>query len=209
VADGKAYYNINGYLVEGTDENQPTELEALTVTDNGVFTPETEGLDIAGWNYVKVDVEKGTKLPDDYANKEYVQEEIRDINAVVLNNKLYLTKDGEIFTEGTKLPTGGGGSTGSAITLINLLPSMIVTAAKGNDAILKFSYSSAEYSGDGTAYIYINQELKDVQTISTGENTISISNLPVGTSSIEVRCMDIYSNSKSITYTVKMVDMYI
>ena len=60
------------------------------------------------------------------------------------------------------------------------------------------------------AYIYIGGVLKGTSTIITGENTIDISEyIGEGTNEVKLTCMDIYSNSKSLSYTVNAISLSI
>ena len=130
---------------------------------------------------------------------------------VVIDSKLYLAQDG-IPIEGTavNLPSGGGGGSSATITLKNLLDSNTLTVAVGGEANLEFSYASSEYDGDGTAYIYVGGILKGTATIVTGDNKLDISGyVGEGTNEVKLTCMDIYSNSKSLSYTVNAINLKI
>lgn len=130
----------------------------------------------------------------------------------VLDGKLYLKNDDGIIEEtATTLPSGsGGGGSTAAITLVNKLESTNVTVAVGGEANLVFDYSSSEYDGDGTAYIYVGGNLKGTATIVTGENTLNIgSYIGEGTNEVKITCSDIYSNSKSLSYTVNAIALRI
>lgn len=56
VANGRTYFDITGTLVEGTDELTNSTMGVLEIIENGVYTPTTEGADLAGWNYIDVKV---------------------------------------------------------------------------------------------------------------------------------------------------------
>ena len=129
---------------------------------------------------------------------------------VVIDSKLYLAQDG-VPLEGTAvtLPSGGG-STSASITLNNLLGSNTLTVAVGGSANLAFNFASSEYDGDGTAYIYVGGVLKGTATIVTGDNVLNISEyIGEGTNEVKLTCMDIYSNSKSLSYTVNAINLKI
>lgn len=126
----------------------------------------------------------------------------------ILDGKLYMTKDGELVSNGVTLPSGGGGGSSATITLKNLLDSNILTVAVGSDVNLKFSFVSSEDDNGGTAYIYIGGNLKSTASIITGENTINIGQyIGEGTNEVKITCMDIYSNSKSLAYTVNAISL--
>ena len=144
------------------------------------------------------------------ADKNKVANMANDL--VVIDSKLYLAQDG-VPLEGTAvtLPSGGsGGGTSATITLNNLLDSNTLTVAVGGEANLEFSYASSEYDGNGTAYIYVGGVLKGTATIVTGDNILNISEyIGEGTNEVKLTCMDIYSNSKSLSYTVNAINLKI
>lgn len=161
----------------------------------------------------KVDKVSGKSLStNDYtaADKQAVSSIATDLT--ILNGKLYLSKDGELLSSGVTLPSGGGGGGGSSsgsITLKNELDSTSITAAVNNDVLLKFNYSSSEdETGNGTAYIYVGDILKAMVSISPGSNTVNIGNyVGEGINLVKLTCMDIYSNSRSIQYTVNVISL--
>ena len=131
---------------------------------------------------------------------------------VVLNGKLYLAQDGvTIEDSAVTLPSGGGsGGSSATITLKNLLDSNTLTVAVGGDANLKFSFESSEDDSGGTAYIYVGDNLKGTAPIVFGENTLNIKQyVGEGTNEVRITCMDIYSNSKSLSYVVNAISLKI
>ena len=132
---------------------------------------------------------------------------------VVIDSKLYLAKDGVPLEDtAVALPSGGtgGGGVSAAITLKNLLDSNTLTVAVGGKANLEFSFTSSEDDGNGTAYIYVGGILKGTETIVTGSNMIDVSGyIGEGTNEVKLTCMDIYSNSKSLSYTVNAINLKI
>lgn len=132
---------------------------------------------------------------------------------VVIDSKLYLAQDGvPIEDSAVTLPSGGGsgGGTSEAITLKNLLDSNTLTVAVGGEANLEFNFASSEDDGNGTAYIYVGGVLKGTATIVTGDNVLNISEyIGEGTNEVRLTCMDIYSNSKSLSYTVNAINLKI
>lgn len=145
------------------------------------------------------------------AEKNKVAKMANDL--VVIDSKLYLAQDG-VPLEGTAvtLPSGGSGGGGSSatITLKNLLDSNTLTVAVGGEANLEFSFASSEDDGNGTAYIYVGGVLKGTATIVTGDNMLDVSGyVGEGTNEVKLTCMDIYSNSKSLSYTVNAINLKI
>lgn len=131
---------------------------------------------------------------------------------VIIDKKLYLAQDGVPLEEtAVTLPSGGsGGGSSATITLKNLLESNVLTVAVGGLANLEFNFSSSEHDGDGTAYIYVGGVLKGTKTIVTGDNKLDISGyIGEGTNEVKLTCMDIYSNSKSLAYTVNAISLKI
>lgn len=142
------------------------------------------------------------------ADKNKVANMANDL--VVIDNKLYLAQDGTpIDGTAVALPSGGGG-TSVTITLKNLLDSNTLTVAVGGEANLEFSFVSSEDDGNGTAYIYVGGILKGTATIVTGDNVLDVSEyIGEGTNEVKLTCMDIYSNSKSLSYTVNAINLKI
>lgn len=143
------------------------------------------------------------------ADKNKVAKIANDL--VVIENKLYLAQDGVPIEDSVvALPSGGGGGTSDAITLKNLLDSNTLTVAVGVEANLEFSFASKEDDGNGTAYIYVGGILKSTATIVTGDNKLDISEyIGEGANEVKLTCMDIYSNSKSLSYTVNAINLKI
>lgn len=150
---------------------------------------------------------------NDYTNadKQLVTQIPNDL--MVIDGKLYLAQNGEKLDDSAvTLPSGGGGGgTSNAVTVKNELESNILTVAVGGDANLKFSYSSSEdEGGKGVAYVYVGNVLKATFSIVTGSNIINIGEyIGEGSNEVKVTCMDIYSNSKSLSYTVNAINLRI
>ena len=145
------------------------------------------------------------------ADKNKVANMANDL--VVIDSKLYLAQDGvPLENTAVTLPSGGsgGGGTSATITLKNLLDSNTLTVAVGGEANLEFNFASSEDDGNGTAYIYVGGVLKGTATIVTGDNILDISGyIGEGTNEVKLTCMDIYSNSKSLSYTVNAINLKI
>lgn len=165
-------------------------------------------------NKVQKEIGKGLST-NDYTTLEKNKVASIPNDLVILGDKLYLAKDGiTIDSSAVTLPSGGGGGGGggssSAITLKNLLDSNMLTSAAGQSANLKFSFSSSETNEKGTAYIYVNNVLKTSVSIVSGENNIDVSAYIIdGINEVKLTCMDIFSNQKSLSYSVKVVTLKI
>ena len=162
-------------------------------------------------NKVQKEIGKGLST-NDYTTMEKNKVASMPNDLVILDGKLYLAQDGvTIDDSAVTLPAGGGGGgsgSSSAITLNNLLDSNILTAAAGQATNLKFSFSSNETSANGTAYIYVKDVLKTSVSIIQGDNSIDISAYVVdGINEVKLTCMDIYSNQKSLSYTINVITL--
>lgn len=164
----------------------------------------------------KIDVLSALGITTDKI-KLWTRQRLNDMNSKIADGfsvsdgKLYLSKDGEVISDGIDLPSGGGGggSTGS-VAVKNLLNSNTLTVATGQSVNLKFSFISSETEDDGTVYIYVDNVLKGTSVIVSGKNDIDISSyVKEGTNEVKITCMDIYSNSRSLLYTVNVVNLKI
>lgn len=165
-------------------------------TDNNKVS-KVVGKDLSSNDYTNADRTKVQNIPNDL---------------IILDNKLYLAQDGTPLDDSAvTLPSGGGGGGSSAtITLNNLLDSNILTTAVGQKVNLEFSFASSETDENGTVYIYVNNILKGTSAIISGENSIDISSyINEGTNEVKITCIDIYSNSKSLSYTVNAITLKI
>jgi len=118
-------------------------------------------------------------------------------------NLLYLTCNDEIITEG--IPISGGGSQ-TIITLTNLLPSDTLTIAKGNSAVLSYSYSNSE-DLEATAQYIVNNNTKSTQKLNSGDRVdFDISSyLNDGYNYVEVTVTDTAGTKRTLIYTVTVV----
>lgn len=102
---------------------------------------------------------------------------------------------------------GGGGSTGSNVTLENLLESNEITAAVGAEVNLVFNYKSLK-SSTGTAMIYLDDVVKITKTVSSGKNTIDVSEyLKAGYNKLTVTCVDPYGHQDQLVYIVNIISL--
>lgn len=128
----------------------------------------------------------------------------------VQDNKLFLAKDFVPISDGVEIQVGSGGSTGY-VQLVNRLSSTNLTIALNGKAELIFAYASSEdETSGGTAYVYVNDALKDTFNIIRGENTIDVGSLlGPGTNVVKITATDPYGNSKSLNYTINVIDLRI
>ena len=131
-------------------------------------------------------------------------------------NKLFLAYQGETIGEGVVLPaTGGGGSsTTSTVRVVNNNGVNAMSVAAGNDVVLKFTFTSVENdipTGNGTCKILVNGAVKTTFSVENGAaNEVNIKDLLIaGTNTVKVTCIDVYGNSRSLTYTITVADLSI
>ncbi len=195
-------------------------LDKALITPRGVYNPLTvyyprdlvtyEG---SSYLYLNTAYASGVPLNDQlYWMTMAVKGDGTGVNGlIIVDGKLYLTDDGVVASNGVTLPLGGGGGGGGttgAITLTNLMGSSILTVAKNAATPITFSYASNEDTGNGMVYIYVNEILKHTQAIVTGENTFDVEEyINDGNNAVRFYCSDVYSNYKSITYTVTVIDL--
>lgn len=130
---------------------------------------------------------------------------------LVEDGKLYLTDNGVKISNGVTMPSGGGGGTSGSVTLTNLLPSNLITAAQGSEIYISFIYTSSEDDGPGTSILYVNEVSKATNILLQGvSNNFEISQyLGNNVNTVRVYCSDIYGNYKSISYTITVIDLRI
>ena len=188
-----------------SDEKKLNLIEALTKVTREISSWASDKLDN------KVDKVGGKGLSaNDYTNADKNKVSSIPNDLVVLGDKLYLAQDGiTLDSSAVTLPSGGTGSgSGASITLKNLLDSTILTTAVGAETILEFSFTSSEDDSGGTAYIYVGGNLKGTHSIVSGDNAINIgAYIGEGTNEVKITCMDIYSNNKSLLYTVNAISL--
>lgn len=130
-------------------------------------------------------------------------------------NKLFLSYQGETIGDGVVLPaTGGGGSATSVVRVVNNNGVNTMSIAVGNDAVLKFTFTSLENdipTGNGTCKILVNGAVKSTFSVENGiMNEVNVKDLlATGANTVRVTCIDIYGNSRSLTYTITVVDLKI
>lgn len=125
-----------------------------------------------------------------------------------------LLENGEVKTEATIL-SGGGGSGGSTsvVKLTNQNGTSTFAIASGSKAELKFIFTSTEDdipTGNGVCQIIVNSVTKTTLNIAQGLTTLDVSQyLTAGSNTVRVRVTDVYGNSKTLVYTISVIDLYI
>ena len=133
------------------------------------------------------------------------------------DNLLYLTSGGTPVTDPVEITGGSGsGSSASVVKVTNNLTSNTFATAKGLDVFINFTYTSFENevpTGDGSAVITINN--KKIEVLSGAvqhgiPKRINITKyLQVGTNSVRVTCTDGYGTSRSLVYTISIIELKI
>lgn len=177
----KALETVTSAIKSWVDENKVQKISGKGLSSN---------------DYTMTDKNKVASMPNDL---------------VILDGKLFLAQDGTpLVDSAVTLPEGGGGGSSATITLKNLLDSNTITVAVGGDANLKFSFESSEDDSGGTAYIYVGGVLKGTDSIVSGENVLNIGQyVGEGSNEVKITCVDIYSNSKSLSYVVNAISLRI
>lgn len=129
------------------------------------------------------------------------------------DNILYLTSKGEIVSEGVEIVSGGGPSSSTIIKLLNNNESNTFSVADNQPAIIKFTFTSTEDgvdTGDANCTVSVGGSLKSSFRIKQGPNKIDVSEyLKSGINSVQITCTDIYGNSKSLTYSITLIELKI
>ena len=108
---------------------------------------------------------------------------------------------------------GGGGSNNAILTLLNTSGWLSKTIAEGASCPISFTWSSTENdipTGDGIFTVKINGSTRINRTISQGAIEVDIKDyLTSGQNSVRITISDVYSNTKSINYTVSVITLSI
>lgn len=109
---------------------------------------------------------------------------------------------------------GTGGSTNNAtLTVSNTTGWLSTTIADGDKCYLNFTWSSLEdnmATGDGSVKITVNGSQKVVLNATQGDITIDVSSyLEAGSNTVRVTISDVYSNSKTIAFSINCVQISI
>ena len=125
-----------------------------------------------------------------------------------------LLEDGEVKTEATILSgSGGSGGSTSVVKLTNQNGTSVFAVASGSKVELMFNFTSTEDdipTGNGICQIIVNSITKTTLNITQGLTTVDVSEyLSAGSNTVRVRVTDVYGNSKTLVYTVSVIDLYL
>ena len=108
---------------------------------------------------------------------------------------------------------GGGGSNNAILTVTNTSGWLSRAVAEGANCPISFAWSSIEDdipTGDGILTIRVNGSTRVNRSVAQGEIEIDVSEfLSFGANAIRITVSDVYSNTKSINYTVSVVSLTI
>lgn len=131
------------------------------------------------------------------------------------NGLLYLTSNGAVVAGPIEVGTGTGGSGGgggSIMRVLSISPSLIV-AGTGTDVNIEYSFSSIDSetevpTGNGTVILTVNSIQREVRIISQGNHSFDITQyLSQGTNSASIRVSDSYGATRTINYTINVVNL--
>ena len=137
-------------------------------------------------------------------------------DAYVEDGYLYMTSNNEVVV-GPLGPFsgggggGGGGSNNAVLTVSNTSGWLSKSIASGAACTVSLTWSSLEddlATGNGTLKITINGLVKTTQDVAQGAVTVDISKyLSTGANMVKVNITDVYGNSRTINYSVSVVDV--
>ncbi len=136
--------------------------------------------------------------------------------AYIEDGYLYLTSGNEVI-EGPLGPFsgsgggGGGGSNNAVLTVSNTSGWLSKSIASGAACVISLTWTSLEdelATGNGTLKVTINGLAKTTQDVAQGAVTVDISKfLSTGANMVKVNITDVYGNSRTINYSVSVVDV--
>ena len=137
-------------------------------------------------------------------------------DAYVEDGYLYMTSNNEVVV-GPLGPFsgsgggGGGGSNNAVLTVSNTSGWLSKSIASGAVCEISLTWTSLEdelATGNGTLKITINGLVKTTQDVAQGAVTVDISKfLSTGANMVKVNITDVYGNSRTINYSVSVVDV--
>lgn len=108
---------------------------------------------------------------------------------------------------------GGGGTNNAILTLMNTSGWLSRTIAEGAACPISFTWSSTEDdipTGNGILTVRVNGSIRINRSISQGDIEIDVKEyLNSGANSIKITVSDVYSNNKSINYTITTMSLTI
>lgn len=180
--------------------------EVLVQIDNKLGNVESEIVDVQNTMRSLGDSQTGLQL--------LLDGKIDD--AYVEDGYLYMTSNNEIVV-GPLGPFsgsgGGGGGTGNnaVLTIANASGWLSKSVASGAACEIVINWTSLEDdlpTGNGTLKVTINGLVKTTQDIAQGKVTVDIGKfLSTGANMVKVNVADVYGNSRTINYSVSVVEI--
>lgn len=166
-----------------------------------------------------VNVENAVRELDDAQNSLQLLLDSKIDDAYVENGYLYMTSNNEVVVgplgpfSGTGGGGGGGGSNNAVLTMQNTSGWLSKSISTGAACEISAIWSSIEDelpTGNGTLKITINGITKTTQDVAQGTVTIDVGKwLSAGANKIKFNITDAYGNSRTINYSVSVVDVSI
>ena len=187
--------NINSMVDEALNE----------AIENGEFDSKTAYEYAKEAGYTGTEEEFGKKL----ATSEFASAKFDNTTRLLR----FLDTDGNTIGEPVYIEGGGGGGSTSSIKMIDNTGTSTITKPKGEEIKLSFTVLALEdgaSTGNLSCKIIVSTIDKATISIPQGDNTIEISKyLKSGTNTVEIKCSDVYGNSKSLYYTISIIDLSI
>lgn len=179
------------------------------------YVPMDENSDIVSWveikdGYAIVNLKDGREFkyevgsPKDFTTPEY------DTETGYLH---FYNDNGEDVYDPVYIGGGQGNGTGTSVRLTNQNGTTTLVGSYGSAITLMFTFTSIEddlETGNGTCKIAVNRVTKYTTSIPQGLNAIDVAPyLSPGTNEVKVTCTDVYGISKSLTYSVNLIQLTI
>lgn len=131
------------------------------------------------------------------------------------DSKLYLMSNGEVIGDGVTVATTGSGPSSGAnnatLTLQNETGWIYKNISQSSECKLSFKWSSIEdgvSTGAGAVTVKVGGVLRYSATVSQGTIEIDVAGyLSTGSNAVRVGVSDIYGNSRTIAFTIKVISL--
>lgn len=191
--------------IEKADINSTIDIAINEAIENGDFSTKT------AYEYAQ---EAGYSGTEEEFSKKLAANEFA--GAKFDNEKRllrFLDTSGNTIGDPVYIEGGGSGGTSSSIKLVDNTGNSNITKPKGEKVELSFTVLALEdgaSTGNCTCKITVSSIDKATLSIPQGDNTIEISKyLKSGTNTVVITCSDVYGNSKSLYYSISIIDLSI
>lgn len=224
VGDGSTTYenlkglSIPGYAKEASIDLLNSRIDSIIALPDGATNADGELVDIRNsYDGVTKHTSAGEAVRSIGREVAYLKEHLNDLVDVDVvdgllykDNFLYLTCKDKIVSEGVEIK-GGGPAPSTIIKLLNNNDSNTFSVAAKQEALVKFTFTSIDDgvdTGDCNCTISVGGNNKSSFSIKQGPNEVDVSKwLSGGINSVQVTCTDIYGNSKSLTYSITVIEL--